>query len=214
MEMTKVPLLSQRSMLAHKFSAKRIEEMVLKNLCSYLPLLEVDSCFPLLHLTCLFLVFQVKCCNGSSLKQVRPMCDGCPFASPLFRRLAGRGAPFRGFPFRWALHFVLSLTRCLTVHDATSCSNEDSLYECVRTCETLSCLFFTALWLQRSQSILTQEHRPAKDIELTCFKTFPTKTTTCLQVGAMSLDWPVDPIARFDQSRPSSSPEDPNDEQQ
>ena len=30
----------------------------------------------------------------------------------------------------------------------------------------------------------------------------------------MSLDWPLDPIARFDQSRPSSSPEDPNDEQQ
>ena len=29
----------------------------------------------------------------------------------------------------------------------------------------------------------------------------------------MSLDWPVGPITRFDQSRPSSSPEDPNDEQ-
>ena len=30
----------------------------------------------------------------------------------------------------------------------------------------------------------------------------------------MSLDWPLDPIARFDQSRPYSSPEGPNDEQQ
>ena len=30
----------------------------------------------------------------------------------------------------------------------------------------------------------------------------------------MSLDWPLDPIARFDQSRPSSSPEQSNDEQQ
>ena len=36
------------------------------------------------------------------------MCDGRPFASALFRRLAGRGALFRGFPFRWVLHFVLS----------------------------------------------------------------------------------------------------------
>ena len=60
--------------------------------------------------------------------------------------------------------------------------------------------------------ILTQENQPAKDIDLTCFKTFPIKATTCLQVGPMSLDWPMDPIARFDQFRPSSSPEDPNDE--
>ena len=29
---------------------------------------------------------------------------------------------FRGVPFRWVLHFVLSLTRCLTLHDVTSCS--------------------------------------------------------------------------------------------
>ena len=27
------------------------------------------------------------------------MCDGRPLASPLFRRLVGRGAYFRGFPF-------------------------------------------------------------------------------------------------------------------
>ena len=47
-------------------------------------------------------------------------------------------------------------------------------------------LFFTALWLQRSQSILVQEIRPAKDIDLTCFKTFPIKATTCLHVGPMS----------------------------
>ena len=31
---------------------------------------------------------------------------------------------------------------------------------------------------------------------------------------SMSLDWPVDPIARVDQSRPSSSPADASDEQQ
>ena len=56
--------------------------------------------------------------------------------------------------------------------------------------------------------------QPAKDIDLTCFKTFSIKATTCLQVGPMSLDWPVDPIGRFDQSSPSSSPEDPNNEHQ
>ena len=73
------------------------------------------------------------------------MCDGRPFASPLFRRLAGRGAFFRGFPFRWVLHFALSLTRSITVHDATPYSREDPLYECGRPCDTMSCLFFTAL---------------------------------------------------------------------
>ena len=45
------------------------------------------------------------------------MCDGRPLDSPLFRRLAGRGAFFCGFPFRWVLHFVLNLTRSVTLHD-------------------------------------------------------------------------------------------------
>ena len=156
----------------------------------------------------------MKCCNGSSLKPPRPMCDGHPFASPLFRRLAGRGALFCGFPCRWVLHFALSFTRCLTVHDATSCPMENSLFERGRPNKWLACLFFTALLFQRSQSILVQENQPVKDIDLTCFKTFPIKATTCLQVVPMSLDWPLDPIARFDQSRPSSSPEDSIDEQQ
>ena len=69
-------------------------------------------------------------------------------------------------------------------HDATSCSREDSLSEGNRPCDNLSCLFFIALWLEQSQSILVQENQPAKDIDLTYFKTFPNKATTCLQVGA------------------------------
>ena len=46
------------------------------------------------------------------------MCDGRPLASQLFRRLAGRGALFCGFLFRWVLYVVLSLTRRVIVHDA------------------------------------------------------------------------------------------------
>ena len=167
--MTKVHSSSQRSTLTHMSSASKIEETALENLCSNLPPLEVDSFLPLLHLTCFFLVFLVKCCNGSSHKPARPMFDGRPFSSPLFRRLAGRGVFFRGFLFRWVFHFVLSSTRSVIIHDATSCSKEDSLYECQRTCDTMSCLFFFALWLQRSQSILVQEIQSAKDIDLTCF---------------------------------------------
>ena len=109
MEMTKVPLLSLRSTLVHKFSVSRIGEKAVENLCSNLHLLEALSCLHLLHLTCVFLALLVKCCSGSSLNLARPVCDGRPYASPLFRRLAGRGTFFRGFPLRWVLHFARSL---------------------------------------------------------------------------------------------------------
>ena len=63
-----------------------------KTPCSNLPPLEVDKLLPLLRLICLFLVFLLKCCNVFSLRPSQPMCDGRLFASPLFRRLACRGA--------------------------------------------------------------------------------------------------------------------------
>ena len=44
---------------------------------------------------------------------------------------------------------VLSLTRSVLLHDAASCSREDSLCERVGPCDTLSCFFFSALCLQR-----------------------------------------------------------------
>ena len=43
-----------------------------------------------------------------------------------FRRLAGRGALFSGFPFEWVLHVALSLTRNITVHVATPLLQERS----------------------------------------------------------------------------------------
>ena len=182
-----------------------------ENLCSNLLLMELHSCLHLLYMTFVFLVFLMV---WSSLKPARPRCDGRSFASPLFRRLAGGGAVFFGFPFRWVPHLALSLTRSITVHVATSYSREDTLSECSRPCNNLSCLCFNALWLQQRQSFLVQENQPEKDIDLTCFKTFPIKASTCLQVVPMSLDWPVDSTASLNQSSPSSSPEDPNDEHQ
>ena len=104
-EMTQVPSLSLHSTYDHKSSGLRIAGTAWENQCSNLPHLETDRCLLSLLLICVFLVFLMKCCNGSSLKPagwlrtVRPMCDGRPFASPLFRRLAGRGQFFRGFPF-------------------------------------------------------------------------------------------------------------------
>ena len=84
---------------------------------------------------------------------------------------------------------VLSLSRCIIVHDAASCSGESSFSECECTGETLSCLFFIALWLQNIQPLVVQEAQSTKDIDLTCFKTFPIKNATCFQVGPMSFDW-------------------------
>ena len=73
---------------------------------------------------------------------------------------------------------------------------------------------FTALWLRCNQSRLVQETQSVKDIDLICFKTFPIKAVSCLQVGPMSLDWLVDPFARFDHSRLSLFLEVPSGEQQ
>ena len=153
-----------------------------------------DTCFILLLLICVFLAFLVMHCNKSSLKSViwtriaRSMCDGRPFASSPFHRLAGRGPSFRGFPLRWALQFALSLARCLTIQAAAWRCWDDSLYECGRPHDTLSCLFFYRL-----------------------HKTLPTKSVTCSQVVPMSLEWTVAPPRGFDQSSHSPSQEDPND---
>ena len=213
-KITTVHSSSQHSVLAHMSSASKIAETGLENQCSNLLLLEIDQRSPLLHLICLFLVFRLRKNNGSCLKPTRSMCDGRLFASSPFCRLASRGAPFRGFPFRWSLHFVLSLTCSVIVHDATSCSSADSLSECDRTCEALSCLFFSALWLQNNYSIMVQENQSVKDPDLAGFTSFSFNAVTCLQVGLMSLDWHVHPFSSFDHSRSSLSPDVPSDEQQ
>ena len=89
-----------------------------------------------------------------------------------------------------------------------SLSHEDGNVEHL---ENAPYLFFTALWSRQSQSVLMQVQQ-TDDIDVTCCKTLPTKSVTCLQVGPMSLEWPVALPAGPDQSCLSSSHEDPNDE--
>ena len=95
------------------------------------------------------------------------------------------------------------MIRGLNLHESSSYSRENSLDECGRPCDPLSCLLFSALWLRCSQSIFVQETPSAKDVDLTCFTTFLFRDATCLLVGLMSLDWPVNPFSRSDSSRPS-----------
>ena len=64
--------------------------------------------------------------------------------------------------FSW-FPFPVGSTFCALYDSLPDCARrnilprEDPLYECGRPCDTMSCLFFTALWLQQSQSVLMQE---------------------------------------------------------
>ena len=79
-EMTKVHSSSQRSTLAHKSSALKIEETAWK--------------------TC------VQTCFSWKRTNILPLL---PLPPRLFCRLTSRGAFFCGFPFRWVLHVVRSV---------------------------------------------------------------------------------------------------------
>ena len=81
-----------------------LTETALENLYSNLRLLGAPSCLHLLHLTCLFLVFLLKCCNGSSLKPARPLCDGRFFA---FSPPGGLRRLFPRLPFSMGSTFCL-----------------------------------------------------------------------------------------------------------
>ena len=59
-----------------------------------------------------------------------------------------------------------------------------------------------------------RKHTSAKDLDPTCSTTFLFRDATCLKVGPMFLDWPVNPLGRSDSSRPSLPPEVPSGEQQ
>ena len=211
MQMIKVYSSSPRSIPAHKSSASKIAEKDLENPFSNLLHLVADKRLCLLHLTCLFLVFRMRCYNGFSLKPTGLMCDGCSLASPFFRRLAGRGAFFCGFQFRWILHFVFHLISCVAFHESSSCSKGDSLGDCGRPCDPLSCLLFTALWLRCSQTLQVHEIPSTKDVDLTCTVTSLFRAVTCLPIRPMSLDWNVHPFGRSDSSRASLPPDAPRD---
>ena len=98
-----------RSTLDHKSSASKIAETAVENQFSNLLRLVADKRLHLLHLICLFLVFRMGCYNGLSLKPTGLMCDGRSLASPIFRHLAGPGAFFCGFLFRWGSSICVTL---------------------------------------------------------------------------------------------------------
>ena len=97
-----LPALDARSqILSIKDSRNGIGKLVFK----FAPLGSGQTLL-LLHLICLLLAFRLRCCNGFSLKLTGLMCDGRTLASPLFRRIAGRGVFFFFVLFRLFLRLV------------------------------------------------------------------------------------------------------------
>ena len=140
------------------------------------------------------------------------MCDGRPFASSPFRRLASRGPSFRGFLVWRAMQFEIYLARYLTLYDSALLHREGSWFECGQPHDTLSCLFYAALWLGQCKSTVTLEKQP-ESIGMACCRTLPINSMTCSHVGPMSLEWPAVPPGGFHQSSLSPLREEANDEQ-
>ena len=113
----------------------------------------------------------------------------------------GGSSCFDGF-YAWR-PFVI---RGFTLHGSPSSFREDSLDDCGRPCHPLSCLFFSALWLRCSPTMLVQETPLVKNVDITCSTTSLFGDATCLPKGPMSLDWPVNPCGRSDPSVPSLPP--------
>ena len=106
---------------------------------------------------------------------------------------------------------VFHLISGVAFHESSSCSKGDSLGDCGRPCDPLSCLLFTALWLRCSQTLVVHEIPSTKDVDLTCTVTSLFRAVTCLPIKPMSLDWPVNPFGRSDSSRASLPPDAPRD---
>ena len=183
---------------AHMFSALRIEEIELENLCSNLLPVEVDRHSLLFLLICLSLVFQMKFCNVFSLEPVSPGCDGSPFASPPFRRMEVEALFSAVSLFGGGLDIALSLIRSVSVQVIEACPEENLLDKCSRQCGNTTDLFFTAQWLQQSRSFLMQEIQLARNIDMTCYKALMSEPATCSQVVPTSRNGQWTPIAGSD----------------
>ena len=188
MKMTKVFSFSQRSMLAHKFSASKIAETELENRFSNLLHLVVDKRLLLLHLICLFLVFRLRCCNGFSLSSQQASCVmAAPSPPRCFAAWRVEAFFFFCFLLRWVLRLAAFVIRGFTLHGSSSCFREDSLDDCGRPCDPF----------------LGQEAPSVKDVDPTCSTTSLFGDATCFPVGSMFLDWPINPCGRSDPSGPS-----------
>ena len=135
-ETRQVPSLSPHSTYDHKCSALMIAGAVWENRFSNLLHVETNRCLILLLPICVFLAFLMIFCDKSFckpdiwLRMARPLCDGRPFASSPFCRLANRGPSLRGFPVWLTMQLATYLARCLNIQDSVPCYREGSQHQC------------------------------------------------------------------------------------
>ena len=214
-EMLKIFSLSLHLMYVHKSSAFWMAGTERESQFLNLHYSDTNIRLILLLLTCAFLAFLTMYCDKSFVKPAirlriaGPMCDGLPSTPSPFRRLGSRGHPFRGSPCWWAMQFVIYLARCLTLHDPVPRYREGSQYHYSCSHDTLSCLFYTALWLGQCQTILTQTQQ-SDDIDMACCRILPIDPITCSHVGPRSLARLAASPGGFDQSCLSTSWKDFN----
>ena len=119
----KVISLCLLSMFEHRSSTSTIAETGFENMCSNLHHRDTTKCSLPLLLVCVGLIFLMMSCDKSYVKQAhwlriaRPMCDGRPFASSPFRRLASRGSFFCGVRLWCFFRIAVYLCRCRALHD-------------------------------------------------------------------------------------------------
>ena len=89
-----------------------------------------------------------------------PMCDGRPFASSLFRRVASRGAfCLCGAPVLSSLQVAIHLCKRQIPNVHERHCRETNQIQCNSPYNTASCYVLSAVWLGRRQTFLTQiEH--------------------------------------------------------
>ena len=114
-------------------------------------------------------------------------------AAPSPPRLA---AAWRVEAFFYLLHSsVVAFSNCffflcrrLSLHDQVSCCGTQR----GRPYDMLFCYFHPAIWLGKCQSILTQAQH-SNEIDMVCYRIFPSVSWACSEEGPMSLGWPHAP---------------------
>ena len=156
-----------------------------------------NSCVASFLLVCLHLIFLTTFCNkwlvkhALRLRIARPMCDGRPFASSLFRRLAIRGLFFLGGALiLWPLQVAIYLCIRLFPNDHVPHRWKTNQIRCKRPYDTLTCHLHTATWLGRSQSILTQLEHISKPEDVCC-RVSPLSLTICWPMEPDFFEWPL-----------------------
>ena len=172
----KILSLCPLSMFVHMSPTFTIAETGLENVCSNLHHRDTTKCSLPLLLVCVSLIFLMMSCDKSHVKQplwlriARPMCDGRPVASSLFRRLASRGPFFFCGVTLWCFFFSnCDLGKC-------SCLVRSSIRHYV--------LLFP--YCPMAWSMLTLAQEP-DEIDLTCFRVSSFGSLTCY-VGPMSFE--------------------------